>query len=213
VILTGGNDAFCAGGDVRRLAEADSIFGPHDQPEERIARQRLAQRRTVVRLRELGKPTIAAIAGPAVGAGLGLALACHLRYAAESAVLLTGFTRVGLAGDFGCAWLLRDLVGPAVATELLLRSRPVRAADALRLGLVNGVVDELETDVRRIAEEIASVSHPAAAAVLSNVAEAATSTLAQACDRDTETHVRLTLSDQHRVAVRRLAESMGRGTS
>jgi 2-(1,2-epoxy-1,2-dihydrophenyl)acetyl-CoA isomerase len=208
VVLTGG-DTFCAGGDVRRMSDKDSIFGPHDQPELRTARQQQAQRRTVVRLRELGKPTIAAISGPAVGAGLGLALGCHLRYASESAILLTGFSRVGLAGDFGCAWLLRDLVGPAVAIELLLRSTPVRATDALRLGLVNAVLPYLEDGVQGLARELASLSRPAVQAVLANVAAAATSTLAAACDRDAETHVRLTLTAEHRAAVRRLVESMG----
>jgi 2-(1,2-epoxy-1,2-dihydrophenyl)acetyl-CoA isomerase len=114
VVLTGSGGAFCVGGDLTRLATGESIFGPADEPQIRLANQRSAQRATVVRLHELGKPTVARLEGAAVGAGLGLALACDLRSSATT--LNTSFARLGLAGDFGATWLL--------ATSSVLLGRP-----------------------------------------------------------------------------------------
>lgn len=212
VLLTGAGPAFCAGGDVKLMAVGRSIFGEPDDPAGTTAVQADLQRRTAVRLRELGKPTVAAIRGPAVGAGLSLALACDVRVAAESATLMTGFARVGLAGDFGCSWLLHDLAGPAVARELLYGSAPVSAPEALAKGLVNAVVpdDQLDAEARRRAHAYAAVPAPAAAVIAETARLTRTLSLAEASDRDAEHHVRLTGTPEHREAVERLVRSMER---
>ena len=80
------------------------------------------------------KPTIAAIAGPAAGAGLSLALACDLRYAASGAVLTTAFAKVGFAGDYGGTWFLTRLVGSSKAKELYYFSERLSAEEAERSG-------------------------------------------------------------------------------
>ena len=80
------------------------------------------------------KPTIAALAGPAAGAGLSLALACDLRYAVPTAVLTTAFAKVGFAGDYGGTWFLTRLVGSGKARELYYFSDRLTAEDARRLG-------------------------------------------------------------------------------
>ncbi|HEX7355111.1 MAG TPA: enoyl-CoA hydratase-related protein, partial [Mycobacteriales bacterium] len=95
VVLTGAGGAFCAGGDVKAMAEGSGGGGP--TLDERIHRQRLSHRATSGRLWAMPKPTIACLPGPAAGAGLALALACDLRYAADSAVLTTAFARVGFS--------------------------------------------------------------------------------------------------------------------
>jgi 2-(1,2-epoxy-1,2-dihydrophenyl)acetyl-CoA isomerase len=97
----------------------------------------------------MAKPTVAILPGAAAGAGLSLALACDPRYAAETAVLTTAFTRVGLAGDFGGTWFLARLVGVAEAKELYYFSERIDAAEALRLGLVNDVFPGGGRGVRR----------------------------------------------------------------
>ena len=93
-----------------------------------------------MRLHALSKPTIAALPGPAVGAGMCIALACDLRLAATSAFLMTGYARIGLSGDYGGSWLLTQLIGPARTKELFFTGRRVGTDEALRLGLVNEVV-------------------------------------------------------------------------
>ncbi|WP_370615296.1 enoyl-CoA hydratase-related protein [Mumia qirimensis] len=206
LVLTGARGAFCAGGDVGLMAAGRSIFGAADDPDGRATAQADLQRRTVVRLRELAKPTIAMIPGPAVGAGLALALACDVRYAASSAVLMTGFGRVGLAGDFGCSWLLHDLVGRAVARELLYSSAAVPADVALARGLVNGVHpdDELVEQTMRVARRFARVPAPAVAVMAATSDLVPALSFAEACDRDAEEHVRLTATPEHRALVQAL---------
>ncbi|MGH9301018.1 MAG: enoyl-CoA hydratase-related protein, partial [Acidimicrobiales bacterium] len=125
VVLTGAGGAFCAGGDVKAMAEGSSegaggggSRGPGGGIDAAIHRQRLSQRATSGRLWQMPKPTIAAIPGPAAGAGLSLALACDLRYAAEGAVFTTAFAKVAFAGDYGGTWFLTRLVGSGKAREL-----------------------------------------------------------------------------------------------
>src|SRR5580692_5825510 len=159
VVLTGAGGAFCAGGDVKNMASppADRGDGAGPSLDARIHRQRLNQRATSGRLWSMPKPTIAAITGPAAGAGLSLALACDLRYAVPGAVLTTAFARVALAGDFGGAWFLTQLVGSGKARELYYFSARLTAEEAQRLGIVNdifpaaGFEDEVMARARTLA--------------------------------------------------------------
>ena len=137
VILTGAGRAFCAGGDVKSMAEGG------EQRSAAEAAAHLRSRMEVSRiLHELPKPTIAMINGPAAGAGLALALACDLRIAGTSARLVTAFVKVGFSGDFDGSYFLTRLVGTARARELYFTGRPVAADEAVTLGLVNRVVSD-----------------------------------------------------------------------
>lgn len=206
VVVTGAGGSFCAGGDVKVLARGESLFGPGDV-EARRARQVAGQRATTVRLAQSVKPTVALLNGPAVGAGLALALACDLRVAAESAVLRAGFTRAGLAGDFGCSWLLTQLVGPARAKELLFTSAPLTATAARDWGLVNDVVPDAELLDRgsALAHALAGTSALALRAVKENVARALTAGLTESADAEVDWHVRLVETPEHRAAVAALS--------
>jgi 2-(1,2-epoxy-1,2-dihydrophenyl)acetyl-CoA isomerase len=203
VALTGAGRGFCAGGDLKVFALGESIFGPVSEPGIRAARQRELQRRTTVRLRELRKPTIALINGAAVGAGLGLSLACDLRYMAADAVLRTGFVNVGLAGDFGCTWLLNSLLGPSRTAELLFFATPLTAEDAMREGLVHEVfpADELMAGGRERAGRLARLSAAALEGIKDNITRAQHSSLADAADAEVSWHVRLLATPEHRAAV------------
>jgi len=154
VVLTGEGRAFCAGGDVSSMAAGGSaqigLEGGTD-----ITR----------RMQEFGwllntipKVTIAAVNGFAVGAGFPIALACDLRIASAEAKLGTAFARIGLSGDFGAAWLLTRLVGPAKAKEMLFLPDIIDADEAFRLGLVSRVVpdDEFQDAVKGFAGRIAN---------------------------------------------------------
>jgi 2-(1,2-epoxy-1,2-dihydrophenyl)acetyl-CoA isomerase len=206
VVLTGAERSFCAGGDLKVFARGESIFGPISEPETRLAGQREMQRRTSVRLRELRKPTMALINGSAVGAGLALALACDLRYMAADAMLRTGFVNAGLAGDFGCTWLLNSMLGPARTTELLFFATSLSADDSLREGLVHEVfpIEELMAAGRRRAAQLARLSAPALEAVKDNVGRAQRAGFADAADGEVSWHVRLLATPEHRAAVETL---------
>ena len=157
VVVTGAGGAFCAGGDVKMMAERADLFGADTPYDDLVHNQQLNQRATSVRLWEMAKPTIAALPGAAAGAGLSLALACDLRYAADTAVLTTAFARVGFAGDYGGTWFLTRLIGSAKAKELYYFSDRLTAAEGEQLGVVNAVfpadalMDEVMARARRLA--------------------------------------------------------------
>ena len=113
------------------------------------------------------KPVVAAINGAVAGAGLGIALACDLRWAARSAVFATAFTGIGLAGDSGITWSLSRLVGTAKTSALMYLNERISAEGALELGLVNAVVDDelLADSARELALRLAAGPTAAFAAI------------------------------------------------
>jgi enoyl-CoA hydratase len=109
-------------------------------------------------IRRLEVPTIAAVNGHAIGAGLCLALACDLRYAAAGARMSVPFVRLGMNPGMAATYLLPNAIGDGAARELLLTGRAVEGDEALRLGLVNQVfaADSFDAEVSAIAEQIAA---------------------------------------------------------
>ncbi len=135
VVVTGAGSAFCSGGDTGWIASE-----PDASVDELRARM-LPFYRAWLSIRRLEVPTIAAVNGHAIGAGLCLALACDIRYAAAGAKLGVPFNKLGMHAGMAGTWLLPDVVGPAHARDLLLTGRVVEADEALRLGLVSRVID------------------------------------------------------------------------
>lgn len=141
LLITGAGAAFCAGGDVKGM-------GSNATPQRQRTRAEAIDDLTTRQLRMTGalhrfpKPTLAALPGPAVGAGLSIALACDLRIAARSAFLMTGFKNVGLSGDYGASYFLTHLVGTSKARELFYGSERIPAERCLELGIVNRVTDD-----------------------------------------------------------------------
>jgi len=136
LVVTGAGSAFCSGGDTSWIAS---------EPDATVADLRarmLPFYRAWLSVLELDVPTIAAVNGPAIGAGLCLALACDLRYAATGARFAAPFVRLGMHPGMAATWLLPDVVGPAHARDLLLTGRTVGADEALRLGLVSAVEEQ-----------------------------------------------------------------------
>ena len=138
IVITGAGRAFCAGGDVADMAQQPGV-DPPPTLEQRIDRLRQWQQLSWI-LYDMPKVNIAAVNGFAMGAGLGISLACDLRIASDHAKFGTAYAKVGFGGDFGTTWLLTHTVGPAKAKELLFLGDPIDAASALELNLVNRVV-------------------------------------------------------------------------
>jgi 2-(1,2-epoxy-1,2-dihydrophenyl)acetyl-CoA isomerase len=207
VVLTGAGGAFCAGGDVKDMAAppadqgGDAAGRPLDAA---IHRQRLSQRATSGRLWSMPKPTIAAIAGPAAGAGLSLALACDLRYAIPDAVLTTAFARVGFAGDYGGTWFLSQLVGAGKAKELYYFSERLSAEDAEQLGIVNAIfpLADFEREVMARARRLAAGPSIAYRYMKENLNRAMTGELGDCMDLEVTHHVHTALTEDHREASR-----------
>ena len=203
VVLTSAGRAFCAGGDVKSMAEGGE---QRSVPE---ATARLRSRMEVSRiLHELPKPTIAMINGPAAGAGLAFALACDLRIAGASARLVTAFVRVGFSGDFGGSFFLTRLVGTARARELYFTGRPVEADDALSLGLVNRVVpdEDLATVTMELARSLAHGPSIALGLMKRNLNCAESGGLAELLDMEAAHQVQTGRTEDHREAAQAFVE-------
>ena len=135
VVVTGAGSAFCSGGNTGWIASEP------DATVDELRARMMPFYRAWLSIRRLEVPTIAAVNGHAIGAGLCLALACDIRYAAAGAKLGVPFNKLGMHAGMACTWLLPDVVGPAHARDLLLTGRVVEADEALRLGLVSRVVE------------------------------------------------------------------------
>lgn len=141
LVMTGAGRAFCAGFDLT-LADDAPDRAKRGEAAAWMARQE-AFASLVTRLRALRQPVIAAVNGPASGAGLGLALAAEIRIASRAARFNAAFVKVGLSGcDIGVSWLLPRCVGTSRAFDMMLTGRMVDAAEAERIGLTSETVDE-----------------------------------------------------------------------
>lgn len=156
VIVTGAGKAFSSGGDLAMLARDAGLEGGRGAPTMAGSPRDFYTRFLAVRT--LPMPTIAAINGHAIGAGLCFALACDLRVAVEDAKMGMTFTRLGIHPGMGATFFLPRLIGTARACELFFTGRVFDAAEAERLGIVNRVVprSELGAAARALAEEIAA---------------------------------------------------------
>jgi 2-(1,2-epoxy-1,2-dihydrophenyl)acetyl-CoA isomerase len=203
VVLTGAGRAFCAGGDVKSMAEGG------EERSAAVATAQLRSRMEVSRiLHELPKPTIAMINGPAAGAGLALALACDLRIAGTSARLVTAFVRVGFSGDFGGSYFLTRLVGTAKARELYFTGRPVDAEEALSLGLVNRIApdDQLEGATMELAHSLARGPQIALRLMKRNMNCAESGGLCELLDMEAAHQVLTGRTEDHREAAKAFVE-------
>jgi len=156
LIITGAGKAFSAGGDVtwfRKGVESDDFDLPSD-----VRRGAEVLHQAIIDLRRVPFPVIAAVNGPAAGAGFSLALACDIRIAAESAFFAPAYGRIGASPDGGMTYFLPRVVGPSRALEILLTDPNMTAADAKAEGLVTEVVsgDELMGRTAELAGELAA---------------------------------------------------------
>jgi len=202
IVLTGSGRGFCAGGDVKTMGSRSAkVF------EERAAGI-LQSGRVPMLMHNTAKPIIGMINGVAVGAGLGMAAACDVRVAARSARFGTGFIKIGLSGDWGATWTLTRLVGTAKARELFFTGDMIDADEALRIGLVNKVVDDAEllTTTMAMARRIASMPHLALGYTKRNLAAAETGDFVSCLDMEAFNQARCSQMEDHREAVQAFKE-------
>jgi 2-(1,2-epoxy-1,2-dihydrophenyl)acetyl-CoA isomerase len=202
IVITGAGRGFCAGGDVKTM-ESRAVQGF----EERVEGLRRMHQLPLL-LRTLPKVVVAMVNGPAVGAGLGLAMACDLRIAGRSARFGTGFAGVGYSGDFGGSWSLTRLVGTAKARELYFLGDVVDAATASSLGLVNRVVEDeaLHRETTALARRIADGPRVAYSYMKRNLFAAETEPLAAVLEMEAVHQARTAMTEDHLEASRAFVE-------
>lgn len=207
LVLTGAEGAFCAGGDIGGMG-ASLAGGEAPEAEAMIERLQQGQNTVSLALYEFPKPTIAALPGPAAGAGMSISLACDLRIASESAFLAPAFGAIGLSGDFGGSWYLSRLIGPGRAKDVYFSSRRIESNEALQLGIFNRVVtdEQLMPTTAYLAKSLAEGPPIALAYMKENINRAATADLPTALDWEADRMIRSMLTEDHKGAAQAFLE-------
>jgi 2-(1,2-epoxy-1,2-dihydrophenyl)acetyl-CoA isomerase len=203
VILTGSGRGFCAGGDLGAIGKGRQTGATQElEPLLRSGMQ------AVLKMRTMPQPVIAAVNGPAAGAGMNLALAADIRIASDQATFGENFARVGLFPDFGGTWFLPQLVGPSIAAELFYTGEMIDAQTALRLHIVNRVVPaaQLEAEARALALKIAQGPPVAIRAVKRALFGAEKVELAKALEHEVKEQIRCYLSEDCSEGIRAFFE-------
>jgi enoyl-CoA hydratase/carnithine racemase len=183
VIITGAGRAFCAGGDL-------GVIGKGHQENDMTELQPLlrAGMHSVLKMRSLRQPVIAAVNGPAAGAGMNIALAADIRIASDTATFGQNFSKVGLFPDYGGTYFLPELIGRSRAAEMFYTGEMVDAQTALRLGIVNHVVPatQLEEETQKLARKIAQGPQMSIRAVKQTIFGSVKAALTKALDHEVE---------------------------
>jgi 2-(1,2-epoxy-1,2-dihydrophenyl)acetyl-CoA isomerase len=192
VVLTGAGRAFCAGGDLGMIGKGRQARDVKQL--EPILRAGMA---AVLRMRTIEQPVLAAVNGAAAGAGMNIALAADLRFAAEEATFGQNFAKVGLFPDYGGTFFLPQLVGPAKAAELFYTGDMIDAREAFRLGLLNRVVPgtQLAAEAKAYAAKLAAGPPLAIKAVKRTLFAAQKEALEQALEAEVEQQMRCFASE------------------
>ncbi len=208
VVVTGAGRGFCAGGDITAMRDRnESRGGPAPSVEERVASLRRGEDASLL-LHEMPKVTIAAVNGPAAGAGLSLAMAADIRLASDAARFGTAFARVGFGGDYGGTWSLTRLVGSAKARELYFTADMIDAAEALKIGLATRVylAATFRDDVHAFAMKIANGPTVAYSYMKANLNLAVTHEFRELLDREAWGQTMTGMTEDHREAVKAFLE-------
>lgn len=188
LVVTGAGRGFCSGGDIKFMEDVMARGGRFEE-----FLPLLEAGRDVVRaIHATDKPVLAAVNGPAAGAGMNLALACDVRWASDRAKFAESFARIGLHPDWGGIHALPRLVGQSRALELMWTGDPIDAAEALRLGLVTRVLpaESLLPEMLAFAERLARGPAVAIAAIKQSVRASASLSLEEALAREIEAQER-----------------------
>src|SRR5271165_3064155 len=203
LVITGAGRAFCAGGDLGAIGK-----GRERSDATEIAPILRSGMQAVLNIRTMPQPVIAAINGPAAGAGMNIALAADIRMASEEATFGQNFAKVGLFPDYGGTYFLPQLVGPAKAAELFYTGEMIDAQTALRLGIVNHVYSaaQLEAATQALAEKIAAGPPFSIRAIKKAVFSAQKQELAHALEMEVRQQIQCYLSEDCKEGIRAFME-------
>jgi len=199
LVVTGAGRAFCSGADL------NGLFGDRTRPVEVLKDVLLRVYGSFLRLRDLTIPTIAAVHGPAVGAGMNIALACDVIVEGPEAAFGPTFAKIGLHPGGGCSWMLTQRIGSANTAAALFSGELIPAADALRLGIAQELTDDPHARAAELAATYASREPALMADIKRSVQVAATADLAASLDVEAEAQARSLQSEAFETFARRFA--------
>ena len=203
VVITGAGRAFCAGGDLA------AIWKGHEENDttdiEPVLRSGV---QAVLKIRTMRQPVIAAVNGPAAGAGMNIALAADIRIASDLATFGQNFAKVGLFPDYGGTFFLPELIGPSRAAEMFYTGEMIDAQTALKLGIVNRVVPaaQLEAETKALAHKIAQGPQKAIRSVKQAVFGSAKARLVKALEHEVQEQLKCFLSSDCGEGIRAFME-------
>ena len=206
LLITGAGKAFCAGGDVKSMSQGG--IGPKLSREEAIEDLQKKQLSLTGALYNFTKPSIAALPGPAAGAGLAIALACDIRYVSRNAFAIAGYGRIALSGDYGITWLLSKTVGLSKAKELMFTNDKISAEEGLRIGLFNKIVEEkkLYESTFDTAKNMAQFSPLALSLMKNNLNNSNEINFIEALDKEAACLIDTARSNDHKEGVKAFME-------
>jgi enoyl-CoA hydratase len=199
LVVTGAGRAFCSGADLQ------SLFGDRTRPVATLKQVLLKVYGSFLKLRDLSIPTIAAVHGPAVGAGMNIALACDVIIEGPDATFGPTFAKIGLHPGGGSTWMLTQRIGRANTAAALFSGELIAAADALRLGIAQELVEEPQLRASDLAAIYASREPALMADIKRSVQVAATSDLAASVDVEAEAQARSLQSEAFEAFARRFS--------
>lgn len=202
VIISGEGKGFSAGGDIGMMVKG---LENDDKSLVQVVRKLGVM---AVKIRNIRKPVIASVHGPVAGAGFNIALVCDFRIAAENATFIQAFVNIGLIPDTGGTFLLTRMLGVAKATELIMIGRPVKANEALALGLVNKVVEfeNLESETMKFAQKLNDLPSIALGNMKALVNRAAFHGFENALDNEVEYQNSLLNTEDYKEGIRAFSE-------
>ncbi len=213
VILTGEGRSFCAGGNIKDMAHAQGLFAGAPYPLSQNYRRGI--QRIPLAMAAIEVPTIAAVNGPAIGAGCDLACMCDIRIASTTARFAESFVTLGIVPGDGGAWLLPRSVGRSRAAEMAFTGDPLKADDALAAGLVSRVVPgpDLVATALELAQRIARNSGPALRLGKRLMQMGERLNLPDLLEVSAAFQALAHHTDEHRLLMREIAEAPSRKTS
>lgn len=205
IVVTGAGGAFSAGGDINQQASGEHFtkYGDDEAEAQRQLVKEARQSAEVSRLlHQIVKPTLAVIPGAAAGAGLGIAVACDMRFCLDTAKLTTAFAKVGLAGDSGLTYFLPHIVGSAKAMELLFSAEVITGQQAYEIGLVTKVAskENFAAEAQAYAMYLASLPTKAIGFMKQNIQAAFKCSIEEAFDLEAENLIKGMLTEDHKRA-------------
>ena len=200
LLIRGKGNSFCSGGNIKKMnLNTKSIRKKTIEKIEDLYNKQIELTHLISNL-EI--PTVAAITGPAAGAGFSLALSCDIRVGNKEAFFLSNYSKIGLTGDYGISWYLTNLLGPSKAKELMFCNERIYADEAYKIGILNYLYSKnFESNLKKFLENLLSQSSYALKLIKKNINFAGNNNLRKTLKLEAKHLIMSSDSIEHKLAV------------